>query len=255
MGHFTCARKIQFHYWFAIGLFLGLAQASHGVLTNILVQSEFESPAVVGSQIFADSVFDQAGGENWGTGGGGAGTGTNNYELWEEGHNGSPTIGNDGLATGQHLEIRGNRSSGQITVVVTIPDDVRPGTMAEARFESWFNGGSSGAIRIRRTNNSATNFVNTTFSDVDSGGTTALDDDWDLNTYTFAVSPGDNIQFRFRNSPRNNGDPASGLHIDDVQLIVDIVPEPGQVATLLLALVMTSCWFKRRLLHQRMALA
>ncbi|MBX2825398.1 MAG: hypothetical protein KTR33_11760 [Gammaproteobacteria bacterium] len=209
----------------------------------------------MGAQIFTDAAFDQGGGENWGTGGGGAGSGTNNYELWEQGHNGSPTIGNDGLATGQHLEIRGNRSSGQITVTVDIPNDVRAGTLAEARFESWFNGGTSGTIRVRRTNNSATNLINTNFSDVDSGGTAALNDDWDLNSYTFTVSPGDRIQFRFRNNPRNNGDPASGLHIDDVQLIVDIVPEPGQVATLLLAVVMASCWFKRRLPQQRMALA
>ncbi|MBX2825396.1 MAG: hypothetical protein KTR33_11750 [Gammaproteobacteria bacterium] len=219
---------------------------AQAVITNLVVNSEFEnntvtSPGVSDGEFFTDSTFDTAG--QWGGFGNNLVT-SNLVELWQEGFLSSPTTGSDGAATGQHLELRGQATNASVTLNIDIPLDVSP-LSATLTFDSWFRVGdiadADGTIRIRRRFNNTGAWITEENSGFSNSSLTA----WEANSYTFTVAAGDRVQVRFRNSPRT-GDVQQGLHLDDVQLLVNIVPEPGIAGTILLAVSLVAAAFRRR---------
>ncbi len=212
--------------------------SSEAALTNILVGGDFESPFVTSpgvndGQFFTDAVFDTSG--QWNSNSG------NNYELWSQGFLSSPTLGSDGLATGQHYELRGQATNGQLVINVDVPMNVHPISTAFVRFDAWFRGvGTDAVIRIRkRLNNTGT------WTTLYDEGFSANNSTWTANSYDFSVVAGDRIQIRLRNSPRN-GDVQQGLHLDDIQVLVNIVPEPGVIGAWLIGAFMLCLTWKRR---------
>jgi hypothetical protein len=233
-------RKFSVYLLLLGALFLwGLNETSHAVLTNILVGGDFESPVVTSpgvadGQFFTDPVFDTSG--QWNSNGG------NNYELWSQGFLSSPTLGSDGLATGQHLELRGQVSNGQIVINVDVPMDVHPISTAYVRFDSWFRtAGTNARIRIRKRLNNTDPWTNV-FNNVQFSGNNAT---WTANSYDFNVAAGERVQIRIRNGPRN-GNVQQGLHLDDVQVLVNIVPEPGLLGAILVGVFMMYLTWKKK---------
>ncbi|MGF1678780.1 MAG: PEP-CTERM sorting domain-containing protein [Candidatus Methylacidiphilales bacterium] len=204
-------------------------------LTNLITQGDFETavvtaPGVSDGQFFTDAQFDNPGDENWISSTG------NNYELWQQGFLGSPTLGSDGLPTGQHLEVRGQNSNGSVTISVVIPVGVLPGSEATLQYDAWMRTTLPvPQIRVRRNGGILAGLNNATI--------TANNASWTQNTHIFTVSPGDTINIRFRNNTNNSTQ--SGLHLDDVQLLVTIIPEPGHVGAMLGAALLFSFLCRR----------
>ncbi|MGF1679075.1 MAG: PEP-CTERM sorting domain-containing protein, partial [Candidatus Methylacidiphilales bacterium] len=151
----------------------------------------------------------------------------------------NPANGSDGLSTGQHLEIRGslNNSTALITLTVLMPNDILP--TATLRFDAWSrNSGYATTGRYRvvvsGTNNSDT-------------GEIAMNTPrtlWTLNEQVLTVASGDTVTVTWRETGTNNAN--RGLHIDDVQLLVTIIPEPGHMGALLGGVVLGVVVWSRR---------
>jgi hypothetical protein len=219
--------------------FLLFIPGSHAVLTNLVVNGEFETPAVQ-TYAYNSGIL----GTKWST------QSNNNFQIYAQGSNGSPTVGTDSptpLASGRHLEVRGNSTSGIITLTVIIPTNIAPSSNIILNFDSWSRtgGGSS------RTGGRYTITVNG--SPVTGGATdttiTNVSNAWTLNSNTFAASAGNTVVVSWRESSGGNRD--RGLRIDQVQLIADLVvlstvPEPSTIGALILLGVMTLSALHRR---------
>ena len=228
-------------FWFSI-LYVLLALPVQAELTNLAIGNfDFEDTSVNGVSTpgIVDDLDFEAEYSQWSTG-------ANSFEIVAQGSNGAPTTFQDGSSTGQSLEIRGQRN-GQITLVVDIPNDpnILPGADAELRFEAWSEGGSAyedtGTVRIRVNGTPVTGFNP---ASVNSASADSASNVWTLNTYAFNVSAGDTVDFQWRDSGASST--ALGIRIDNVQLLVDIIPEPAQFGTLFVGSLMLILSLRRR---------
>ncbi|MEM6885717.1 MAG: hypothetical protein AAF571_11845 [Verrucomicrobiota bacterium] len=225
-------------------LLCGFSVSADAALTNLVIGNfDFEDTLINGSVAtpgIVDDIPFEAEYPQWSTAG-------NSFQITAQGDDSAPTTFSDGTATGQSLQIRGNANNGQITLRVDIPNDpnILPGADAELRFQAWtLDNGSgdyddTGTVRIRVNNVAVGGFNPASVGTDDSGAT------WELNTFAFTVSAGDSVDFQFRDSGPFNND--FGLRIDQVQLLVDIIPEPSHAATLILGVLMLFSYWRRRI--------
>ncbi len=217
---------------------------SHATLTNLAIGNfDFEDTAglLSGPGQYDQAVFE-AEYPQWDTAG-------NGFEITTQGSNSAPTTFSGGAATGQSLEIRGNGNNGQITLIVAIPNNpnILPGAAAELRFQAWSedNGATSyantGTVRVRVNGvNQTTPAAATVTSNTANTASTA----WTLNTIAFNVTAGDSVNIQWRDSGPSGRD--FGLRIDDVQLLVNIVPEPSLIGSIMLGGIMAAGGLRRR---------
>ena len=228
-----------------VALLIAFPASACAALTNLAIGNfDFEDTSVNGVSTpgIVDDLDFEAEYSQWSTG-------NNSFEILAEGSDGAPTTFSDGSNTGQSLEIRGGGGNGQITLIVSIPNDpnILPGSAAELRFEAWSQDDGSGSyddsgtVRVRVNNvNQTTPGVFPVNSDIITTPSSA----WTLNTIAFNVNPGDTVNVQWRDSGPNNNN--FGLRIDNVQLLVDIIPEPGHVAAVMLGVLMLfTSWRKR----------
>lgn len=209
--------------------------AVHAALTNLAIGNhDFEGTA---TGVIDDAAFE-ASYPQWSTA-------ANDFEILAQGADSAPVNNSLGNPTGQSLEILGTLAGGQISLIIDIPSNVIAGSMAQISFQAWslddgtgdyFN---SGRLRIDDgpgpqpwINNGPATTINTTQSA------------WTLNTRSFQVDPGDTIYIQWRDNISRSAN--FGLRIDDVQMLVDVIPEPSHVGALtLLAFMLMSCWRRR----------
>jgi hypothetical protein len=218
-----------------------LAQPVDAALTNLAIgNSNFED---LSAMQYTNTAFENASNiptAQWSTFG-------NGYEILTQGADSAPATFVGGAPTGQSLEILGAFSNGQISLIIDIPSNVIAGSLAQISFQAWsLDDGTtdyynSGRLRINNvpgnplSQNSGTPRVIFTTQNA-----------WTLNTETYQVNPGDTLYIQWRdNITRSNN---FGIRIDDVQVLVSIVPEPGHIGMLVLGGIMVaSFWRKRRL--------
>ena len=211
-------------------------QPTQAALTNLAIgNSDFEG---TGTGIIDDAVFE-ASFPQWSTG-------SNEFEILAQGADGAPTTLSGGAAAGQSLEILGTLSGGQISLIIDIPSNVVAGSQAQFSFDAWSldNGSNSyfnsGRLRVDDQpgplpfiNNGPATVINTTQSA------------WTRNTRLFTVNPGDTMYIQWTETVNTSND--FGIRIDDLQLLVEVIPEPGQVGALILAALMFYCtWLRRK---------
>ena len=227
----TIRRQTCF-YWVGVACFVLTCQAN-GALTNLVSSGDFESPVNTGN---VNQRGAGALGSQWTFSAG------NSFELWRQGILGSPSLGSDGIATGQHLEVRGTSgtSTTNVTLSLTIPNQVVAGSSATLNFDAWNRGSnqSTGRYQILVGGSDLGTFTANTAAGI-----------WTANTQSFAVSAGDTVSVIFTDSSGNSG--GVGLHLDDVQLIANIIPEPGMMAVML----MGAMWFFTAWRRSRMSTA
>jgi hypothetical protein len=195
-------------------MLLGSVVHSHAVITNLVTNGEFESPTVVGSYQTFSNI-----GTQWTSSTG------NQFELWRQGFNNTPLNGTDGSASGQSMEVRGGSGSGTVTVTVNIPTDIQSGSQATLNFDAWNRGATqnTGRYQILVGAVSLGTFTANTTSN-----------QWVLNTRSFNVAAGDTVAVTF--SDTSGSSTSLGLHLDEVELLVNLVPEPGLIGAVLTGL-------------------
>ncbi len=217
------------------------ASQSYAAFSNLVLQNpDFEDSAnlLTGDPGIIDDLVYEAAYDEWSTG-------VNSFNIKAQGFD-APSTFSDTTPTGQYLAIRGEASNGQITMRISIPDNIniQAGAAARLQFQAWSldNGATSyqntGTIRVR-VNNVAVAGLNTVQVDTQVSA-------WTLNTYNFNVSPNDSVDFQWRDSGPGNS--AFGMRIDDVQLLVDIaaVPEPSLIGAAFLCALMTATYLRKR---------
>ncbi len=210
--------------WFVCGACLLFSSlSSHAALTNLVSNGEFESPVLASNyQIFSDI------GSQWTASAG------NGFELWQQNFNGSPSNGSDGNPSGQSLELRGNSNTGTVTLTVTVPNNVQVGSQATLNFDAWNRGATQNTGRYQILINAVNQgtFTANTVANV-----------WTANTRSFNVAAGDNVAVVF--SDVSGGSTAVGLHMDEVEVLVNLVPEPAAIGTAVLGLLVLSTFWKQ----------
>jgi hypothetical protein len=216
-------------------LWLMLLSHSNAALTNLAIgNSGFEG---TGTGIIDDAAFESSY-PQWSTA-------DNEFEILAQGADSAPINNSLGSPTGQSLEILGTLSGGQISLIIDIPSNVIAGSLAQLSFQAWsLDDGTndyynSGRLRIDDgpgpqpwVNNGPQTNINTTLSA------------WTLNTRSFQVDPGDTIYIQWKDGINRTAN--YGLRIDDVQVLVNIVPEPGLIGVILLGLIMVSGYLRKR---------
>lgn len=192
---------------------------------ELIENGEFEVPEITGSYAFVDDSSV----DGWSCG-------PNGCEIWAEGVFGSPSLGSDGLATGQHHELLAN-SGFQITSQLTGPSEV---VSAVLSFDYWDRTGD-GMIGINLWGSYSGYILNDVID---------LQNDawysWNSNEFSLFSNELVVIQFMDVSTSFGNYNSSYGAHIDQVSLLATPVqvsllatpvPEPGTLALLGLGLL------------------
>ncbi|MGF1678779.1 MAG: PEP-CTERM sorting domain-containing protein [Candidatus Methylacidiphilales bacterium] len=221
--------SIPFRHLSALCVGMCLSMAQLQALTNLVQNGEFEGTAtgIIQDNDFT-ALFPQ-----WTT------QSNNDFDIDPQlsGASNNPANGSDGLPTGQHLEIRGSLNTGIITLTVVMPVDILP--TATLRFDAWSRGLGYVATGRYRVVVSGTNNSDTGEIVMDTPRTA-----WTLNEEILTVATGDTVTVTWWETGTNNAN--RGLHIDDVQLLVTIIPEPGHIGALLGGAVLGVVAWRRR---------
>ncbi len=147
------------------------------------------------------------------------------FELWDQNYLGSPTLGFDGLGTGQHIELNADTPG---HVPVTTQQFVIPqlsNNIATFSFDSWFR--SSGEDFYSVSGSMSGVLVQDTqiFETYDS---------WFRTTKVFAIVPGETITISFTSGMNGM---VAGAHIDQVSFVISAIPEPGTFGAAALGLI------------------
>jgi hypothetical protein len=197
-------------------MLLGSVVHSQAALTNLVINGEFESPVLTSSYQTFSNI-----GTQWTSSAG------NQFELWQQGFNGTPVNGTDGSPAGQSLELRGSANSGTVTLMVNIPTGIQTGSQATLNFDAWNRGATQNTGRYQI-------LVGAVSQGTFTANTTASS--WTANSRSFNVSSGDMVSVIF--SDVTSPSTALGLHLDEVELLVNLVPEPGLIGAVLTGLVL-----------------
>ncbi len=206
---------------------------THAAMTNLVVNGEFESPSFSGD--WAKYAHNSGAlGSQWNT------QSFNNFQLNRQGFR-APTTGADSNPSGQYLEVRGDSSSGIITLTINVPSNIVAGSNATFNFDSHSlnNGGASltsGVYRIQVAGVNAFDSTPTNTSNVSNA--------WRTYTQSLTLSPGDTVTVTWQETGGSNI--GVGLQIDDVELLAQIVPEPATIGALSLAAFMFLSSMRRK---------
>jgi hypothetical protein len=206
----------------AFGAGFGAAPHAQAALLNLVVNGEFEAPAL--AVVWAPLEVT-----GW------TSTQPGQIELWQQGFNGSPTNGADGLPTGQHMELNYSANATTISQSILIPLLLNT-TQATFRFDTWRRGAAATGTY------SAAGSVSGVLA---SGALVLSTTQWTAQSFTFNVTPGETVTISF-STPGFPNTSAITPHIDQVAFIVD-VPVPELKTCLMMALGLTGLlWLKRR---------
>ncbi|MGB5344618.1 MAG: PEP-CTERM sorting domain-containing protein [Woeseia sp.] len=207
---------------FAIGSTLALASvgASADVI-ELITNGEFEDPQITGSfQFVSDTNVP-----GWAC--------TNGQcEIWAQGAIGSPSLGSDGLATGQHHEI----NASNIFSITTNGGLVAVDSIGSLTFDVWDRIGQ-GALRfmIDAIGPNARNIFTSSIVDLsDLGANNAW---YQLGANNLTLLAGDQIKVSFLDLTFRSDCDTCGVHIDGVRMTATSVSEPGTLALFGLALL------------------
>lgn len=193
----------------AIALFTAPREANASI-QNLVVNGEFEEPVIPGGSNFA--VVAAASVPGWSSN-----TGT--MEFWRQAFLSSPANGSDGNPTGQHLELNSDNTPGT-AVQVIVPSGLAS-NMATLNFDAWLRGSNTtGTYDVFDTTANAS-LIGGPLPTLLSGSA------WVPNTQTFALTPGNTLELRFTSTNTAGANSVVSVHIDEVELLVDVVPEPG----------------------------
>jgi hypothetical protein len=201
---------------------LAAASTAQGALVNLVVNGEFDAP-VLSTSWAAVAV------PGW------TSTQPGQIELWQQGFNGSPVNGADGLPTGQHMELNYSTTTTTISQSILIPLLLNS-TQATFRFDTWRRGATATG------NYSATGSVSGVLA---SGALVLSTTQWTAHSFTVNVTPGETVTIAFSTPGAPNSSSVTP-HIDQVAFIADVeMPEPGSYAMMGLGLA-GLMWLKRR---------
>jgi hypothetical protein len=198
----------------AIALLLAVSSAQ-AVPTDLINNGEFETPNIGGSDWSIENNVDVPGWFNLSGG----------LELWSEGALGSPSLGTDGLGTGQHHEIP---NSADWNVTMTTDPVAAAMGFIDFSFDAWKRDATGIAYTILGAGSRILVDAQHIFSS----------SDWEaVSVMGMAVNPSEALTLSFRSI----GGGGSGAHVDQVSLLytpaVVGVPEPAVIALFGLGLV------------------
>ncbi len=187
-----------------------VCNSAHAVLVNLITNGEFESPT--GTPNWFD-IHPNGSVPGW-TGSGGS------MEIWTQGiAAGQPTLGSDGMGTGQQVEVNVFFAPESISQSVVVPMLLTPDVVLS--FDAWLRdiGGSAvtGSYSVVGSTSgaliSSTPIVMNTMT-------------WTLNTSAlFMPIPGETLTVSFTST----GDAGNSTHIDQVALVANAVPESASM--------------------------
>ena len=181
---------------------VGWGQSADAAVVDLVVNGEFNDPFCAGPWC-AINPGDVPG---WNT--------TDSaIEFWPQGFLSSPTVGTDGLSTGQHLEINTHASRTIITQEIFVPLDIDTGVEAQFSFDAWSRNGGTGLSSV---NGSESGELISTTAIALNGSV------WTENSETFSLIAGETVTLSFQTVTGNSW---KTPHIDQVSLLISTLPE------------------------------
>ncbi len=184
-----------------LGVF-GWSQSADAAVVELVVNGEFNDPFCAGPWC----AINPAAVPGWNT--------TDSaIEIWPQGFLSSPTLGSDGLATGQHLEFNTHRGNRTITQEIFVPLDIDTGVEAQFSFDAWSRKGGKGFYSV--TGSESGDLVSSTAIALNGSS-------WTANSESFSLIAGETVTLSFR---ADGGTSAKTPHIDQVSLLVSTLPQ------------------------------
>ncbi len=159
---------------------------------NLVANGEFEDPVVIDYSIMPTLPHWESSEDA--------------FEIWEEAFLGSPALGSDGQATGQHMEMDVNDFP-VLSQTVTVPLLENP--QATFRFDAWLRSAGNSQCRVTGSESG----VLLALTPIQCNGFS-----WTENLFSFEVQSGEQLSIDFVQGT-NSG--ASGAHVDQVELWVE----------------------------------
>jgi hypothetical protein len=207
---------------FAIGSTLALASVSASAdVIELITNGEFEDPQISGSfQFVSDTNVP-----GWACSNG-------QCEIWAQGAIGSPTLGSDGLPTGQHHEI----NASNIFSITTNGGLVAADSIGSLTFDVWDRLGQGAlAFFVDAIGPNARNIFSSGYINLSSLGSNNA---WyQLGANNLALLAGDQIKVSFLDLTLFSSCDTCGVHIDGVRMTATTVSEPSTLALFGLALL------------------
>ena len=191
--------------------FLMPAATLHATPIELVVNGEFETPNTGG----AHTMLGNSDVTGW--------SGTDGLEIWNQGAYTSPTVGSDGLATGQHLEIAKYFVS---DVAMQVTGAISEDGFLDFSFDAWGRNASGVKYSLTGSESGLLASGDHYFS--------GPANDWEAISLTgLSVLADDTFTLWFQSI----GGGSSGAHIDQVSLLYSPVPEPSTIMLFGLGLV------------------